>query len=255
MMPAFPAPPDLRVPPSAGVATRFAAWLIDLGMCFAVLMVFNTTVRPWWFESAETGQIASAVLFFLVPVVYGLGFEACWGGRTPGKRWLRLRVADARGGRLAGWQIVVRNALRVVDALPQLSLVGGVSCVVTARTQRLGDLAARTVVVRDEERGSAPGGVAARGSSGQGNLWREHPRYAARLRERIGSDEAVLALRTLWRRDALDAAAREEIFGQLAARFRRAVPPPPGEWRDGGPGDEAFVQQVIEVLFDPDPGS
>ncbi len=246
MPPVSPAPSAFRVLPSAGVATRFVAWLIDLGMCFALLTLFNGFVRPWLFESEIAGQMASAAMFFLVPVVYGLGFEGCWGGRTPGKYWLRLRVADARGGRLAGWQVIVRNVLRVVDALPQLSLLGGVSCLVTARTQRLGDLAARTLVVRDDD-GRRTGPRAADGTS---PAWRDHPEYAAQLRERIGPDEAVLALRALWRRDGLDPAARGEIFGQLAERFRAAAPMPV-EWQDAGWTDEAFVQRVVEILFDP----
>ena len=245
---------DCRLPaggvtalPLAGLATRFAAWLIDLALCLAALAVFNVDLRPRWFGSADSAAMASVVMFFALPVVYGFAFELCWHGQTLGKRWLRLRTVDARGGRLAGWQVAVRNALRIVDALPQLSLVGGMACAVTARTQRLGDLAARTVVVRDDR---GPSARRIDPVPGRTNALRDLPGLAARLRERIAPEDAVLALRTLWRRDALDPAVRAELFGEFAARFRIVVPPSAAH-EEGESGDEAFVGNVVEILFDP----
>ena len=60
---------------------------------------------------------------------------------------LRLRVVDARGLRLTFAQIVLRNLLRFVDGLPLFYLVGGVTVLLNNRAQRLGDLAADTLVV------------------------------------------------------------------------------------------------------------
>jgi hypothetical protein len=51
--------------------------------------------------------------------------------------------------------VLVRNILRLVDQLPTFYAVGVVSILVTRRSQRLGDLAAGTVVVR-ERVGAAP---------------------------------------------------------------------------------------------------
>ncbi len=242
---------DIRLPegvvfslPLAGPATRFLAWLVDLVLCIGVLGAVNSVLRPLLLLSEDVGQALSLVMFFVVPMVYGIAFEAFWRGQTPGKRLLRLRVMDAGGLRLDLRQVVIRNLLRAVDALPQLYLVGGVACLVTARAQRLGDLAADTVVVR-AERLAPPDltGIA----TGKYNTLRDHPTLAARLRQRIGPAEAGLALQALLRRNALEPAARVELFGQLAARFRAAVPVP--EEMDEGLTDEQHVRNVVDVLF------
>ena len=59
----------------------------------------------------------------------------------------RLRVMDADGLRLQFHQILMRNLVRFADLLPGCYLVGGVACLLTQKAQRLGDLAAGTVVV------------------------------------------------------------------------------------------------------------
>ncbi len=138
---------DIRLPegvvfslPLAGPATRFLAWLVDLIICIGVLGAVNSVLRPLQLVSPDMAQALSVVMFFVVPMVYGIAFEAFWRGQTPGKRLLRLRVMDAGGLRLDLRQVIIRNLLRAVDALPQLYLVGGVACLVTARAQRLGDI-------------------------------------------------------------------------------------------------------------------
>lgn len=78
---------------------------------------------------------------------YYFGFEAS-DGRTLGKRLLGLRVVGIDGARQGVGAIGVRTILRVIDALPVLYLVGLLVTLVTSRRQRLGDLAARTQVVR-----------------------------------------------------------------------------------------------------------
>ena len=247
---------DIRLPegvvfslPLAGPATRFVAWLIDLILCLGVLAAVNTLLRPLVLLSDDVSQAVSVVMFFAVPMVYGIGFEAFWRGQTPGKRLLRLRVMDAGGLRLDVRQVVIRNLLRAVDALPQLYLVGGVACLATARAQRLGDLAADTVVVRAERR-AAPD--LAQIAPGKYNTLRDHPALAARLRQRVGPDEAGLALQALLRRNALDPGARVELFARMAARFRTAVPLP--EALEEGLTDEQFVRNVVDVLFHARPG-
>lgn len=71
------------------------------------------------------------------------------GGATPAMRWLGLRVTTLRGGPPPLRAYLVRWLLLQVDAL-FFGLVGAVLIVVTPRHQRLGDLVARTVVVRAE---------------------------------------------------------------------------------------------------------
>ena len=62
---------------------------------------------------------------------------------------LHLRVIDARGGPITGGQAVIRNLLRVVDFLPWSYALGTIVMFSTLRSQRLGDLAAGTIVIRE----------------------------------------------------------------------------------------------------------
>jgi uncharacterized RDD family membrane protein YckC len=79
---------------------------------------------------------------------YYFGLEAS-SGATLGKRALGIRVAGVHGGVASASAIALRTALRIVDFLPLLYLVGFVAALATGRRrQRLGDLAARTSVLR-----------------------------------------------------------------------------------------------------------
>ena len=153
-------------------------------------------------------------------------------------------MIDAGGLRLDTRQVIIRNLLRAVDILPWFYLVGGVACLTTRRAQRLGDLAADTVVVR-AERPAAPD--LAQLASGKYNTLRDHPVLAARLRQRIPAAEAGLALQALLRRESLDPRPRGELFARLAERFRAAVPLPPE--LEEGVTDEQHVRNVVDVLF------
>ena len=62
---------------------------------------------------------------------------------------VRLRVLDARGLHLALNQIVLRNLLRAIDSLPFLYAIGGVMSLLNRYSQRLGDLAGNTIVIRN----------------------------------------------------------------------------------------------------------
>ncbi len=242
---------DIRLPegvvfslPLAGPATRFLAWLLDLLLTVAVILGILTVLRPFLALLPDVGGGVAVLLLFAVPIFYGILFESLWRGQTPGKRALRLRVMDAGGLRLDFRQVVVRNLLRAVDILPYLYLVGGAASLFSRRAQRLGDLAADTVVVRSE-RLLAPDLTQL--ASGKYNTLRDHPVLAARLRQRVGPAEAGLALQALLRRNALEPGARAEVFAQLAGRWRAAVPLPEELAMDVA--DEQYVRNVVEVLF------
>jgi hypothetical protein len=133
-----------------------------------------------------------------------------------------------------------------VDGLPMAYLVGGIACLVSQRAQRLGDLAANTIVVRlaqprqpDLEQLLA----------GKFNSLRAHPHLEARLRQRVSPAEAAAALQALVRRDELDPAARVQLFAELAAHFKSLVEFPPESVE--GIADEQYVRNVVDVLFRP----
>lgn len=228
----------------AGPVTRFLAWFVDL-MCIGVLLILLGFVLNL-FQIASLGfAMALHVLaYFVVSIGYGIFLEWAWRGQTVGKKLFRLRVMDVEGMRLQFNQIVTRNLLRFVDSLPAFYFVGGVACWLNNKCQRLGDLAANTVVIR-HPRLAEPD--VAQLLSGKYNSLRQYPHLAARLRQRVSPGEAALALQALLRRDQFEPAARVELFGELAAHFRAKVGFP-SEATDGV-ADEQYIRNVVDVLY------
>ncbi|MGB9408186.1 MAG: RDD family protein [Terracidiphilus sp.] len=142
----------------AGIGSRFIALLVDMLIWlagFIVLVVLLVIfLKPG--SLAFTGipeQWAVAVvifIFFLLNWGYFTLFEAFWNGRTPGKRVARIRVIQRSGRAIGLFESMARNLVRYVDMQPfPLYAVGVISIFATRQHQRLGDLAAGTLVVRD----------------------------------------------------------------------------------------------------------
>jgi len=88
------------------------------------------------------------LLTLLVAWSYFIVLEWLWDGRTLGKRMFGLRVISADGSPASFTAVLVRNLLRIVDFLPAFYGLGLLAIVLSSRSQRLGDLAAGTYVVR-----------------------------------------------------------------------------------------------------------
>ncbi len=126
----------------AGPVPRALAWLVDL-----TIRMFAYATGAGLLElmgSAGTGLLLIAA--FLLEWGYPVYFELTTGS-TPGKRWLSLRVVQEDGAPLTLGAAVLRNLIRFVDFLPLGYLSGYLSCMISGRFQRLGDLAAGTLVV------------------------------------------------------------------------------------------------------------
>lgn len=99
------------------------------------------------------------IVIFLLFAGYFVIFEWLWNGQTPGKRLLKLRVLREDGRPITLWEALARNILRIFDAVPGLVLpvysIGLIAIFMSRRDQRVGDLFAGTVVVR-ERTGEAP---------------------------------------------------------------------------------------------------
>ena len=92
------------------------------------------------------------VILFLIVSGYFAFFEWVWSGQTPGKRWLKLRVIREDGRPVTFWEAIVRNLLRTFDMMPApFYSIGLISVFVSSIDQRVGDLIAGTVVVRERE--------------------------------------------------------------------------------------------------------
>ncbi len=132
----------------AGLGSRFVAELVDFILRLAVLIALVLLLRAAGASGAFPGIVLIVALFFAL-LGYDIAFEVWGGGRTPGKRWSGLRVLMASGRPVSFAPSAVRNLLRIVDIWATVLLAGIISILVTRRNQRLGDLAAGTIVVRE----------------------------------------------------------------------------------------------------------
>ncbi len=228
----------------AGPVIRFFAWFIDQLCISAAMTLLGFGLRLVEQVSLNFAVALYVLSYFAISVGYGILLEWRWRGQTVGKKLFRLRVTDVEGMRLQFNQIVVRNLLRFVDALPAFYFVGGLACWLSPKCQRLGDLAANTVVIRNP-RVTEPD--LDQLLAGKYNSLRQFPHLTARLRQRVSPAEADIVLQTLLRREEFEPAARVDLFGDLAAHFRRKVDFPP-EAMDGL-ADEQYLRDVVDVLY------
>ena len=220
----------------AGVGSRFAAGFVDQLLRFALLGALVVLVGVIEGDFGTSGGIVLAFLLvatFLVQFGYDVLFETLASGRTPGKRWTGLRVVRVGGGPVGFVASALRNLLRIVDALPALYLVGIMAILFTRNNQRLGDLAAGTLVVRERRQVSALPQTPAHTSAADAEaaLWDVSA---------VTSEEMATVRRFLERRATLTPEARQRLAAEMAARLRPKVVGPPREWQP-----EPFLEYLV----------
>ena len=135
----------------AGPLPRVGAYLLDLLIRVGLLIVVSILLSLA--GMAIGGRVAFGLIllvWFLLDWLYPVVFEAGRRGATPGKRVVGLRVVQATGSPITLGQAAVRNFLRFIDGMPIFSYAFGMtSCLASRLFQRLGDLAAGTVVIYD----------------------------------------------------------------------------------------------------------
>ena len=147
---------DIQIP-LAGIGSRFIALLVDtliwiagFLLLLALLAIFLPGIAEFSNISAEWAFAIFLIIIFLLFWGYFTLFEAFWNGRTPGKRVARIRVIQRSGRAIGLIESMTRNLVRYVDMQPlPLYAVGVIAIFATRQHQRLGDLAAGTLVVRD----------------------------------------------------------------------------------------------------------
>jgi uncharacterized RDD family membrane protein YckC len=214
----------------AGLGSRLLAALIDFAVqtgLVVALSLLGTAAGSG--ESAASGilQLVVIVAMFLVLFGYHVMFETLASGRTPGKRAAGLRVVRLGGEPPGFLASVIRNLLRLVDNM----VVGAVAILLSRRNQRLGDMAAGTLVIR--ERRVAPPPVTVTSD------WAAADRYAAWDVSGITTSEWITVRRFLERRHTLDPAARLRLARELTSRLRPRVPGAP-DWSS----DEEFLEAL-----------
>lgn len=153
-----------RVPLHFGLASignRFIACAIDHAIqTFALVLIFlgfllladTTNVESAFSTAPKWVYAVMIIVLFLILTGYFAFFEWLWSGQTPGKRWLKLRVIREDGRPITFWEASVRNLIRSFDMMPApFYSIGLISVFSTTRDQRVGDMVAGTVVVRERE--------------------------------------------------------------------------------------------------------
>lgn len=140
----------------AGLGSRFLAAAIDtlvVSVIQAILILTMLIIAGFDFAEAALGMIIAGITLVAFGVLWGyyILFELVWRGQSPGKRALKIRVVRTDGSAITLTESIIRNLIRIVDFLPAFYGLGVVTMFVNENARRLGDLAARTLVVYEHE--------------------------------------------------------------------------------------------------------
>ena len=215
----------------AGLGSRIAAATIDtliLGV-MVILAAFGMFGLADWFSSPLLAIGIGWLVLLLIVIGYFVAFEVFNEGKTPGKSMFGIRVLGVDGEPVGFGPSMVRNLLRLVDLFPALPILGPIAILVSDRNQRIGDLAARTLVVRLERPHEAAVAMPVL-----------DPRASAWDVSGVHATDLDLARRFLARRAELTPHKRTEHASVIATRLRQRVPGLPTD-----APDEWVVEQVL----------
>jgi uncharacterized RDD family membrane protein YckC len=212
---------DLQI---ATLGSRGAAYLLDLVIFLTVLGLLSAGQAllgaagfvPGWF-----GIALLLVFAFLWQFGYPIGFEVLNRGRTPGKAALGLRVVTVEGAPVRLRHATIRATVGVLELLGTTGGIAVVSSFASERSQRLGDMAAGTLVVRERRGGGSPAVETFLAPAGL-------EAYAARLDvSGLRASDYATIRETLRRARELPSPVRAQLTSELAHRFMGRVQPPP----------------------------
>lgn len=216
----------------AGLGSRMIAAVVDAIIVGLALLGLGLAVGSLIGTGADDLLVAglSAVAISIVVLGYFAGFEAFNEGRTLGKRSVGIRVVTMEGDSIGFLAAFLRNLLRLVDFLPLIYVVGSITILTTRTNQRLGDIAANTIVIRERLPGLDDAGLEPMEST--------LPRWDV---SRVSDDDINLIRRFATRRRSLPADRVQQIAAQIAAKIRPKVS---GERADEV-GDTTFLLWVL----------
>jgi uncharacterized RDD family membrane protein YckC len=195
---------------------KFALMIATIAFAFGGVGVLDPGTRgdvdPG--STAVLGVAIGILILFVINFIYDVLFETLGSGRTPGKRVAGTRVVLAGGAPVRFLPSAIRNMVRLVDYLPFFYGVGIVSILATSKNQRLGDLAAGTLVVRDPK-DPAPRWAAA--------LPQPAPEVAGWDVSAVAPEELSTVRSFLERRYALTEEARGRLAWELSSRLKPRV--------------------------------
>jgi uncharacterized RDD family membrane protein YckC len=218
--------------PLAGIGSRFIAILVDYliwGFVFLILGILAAIIIPalhfFGGISANWAIGIFVLIVFLLQWGYFALFEAFGNGRTPGKRVARIRVIHQSGRGINFVEALARNLVRFVDYFPSFYAVGLVAIFLSRRNQRLGDMVAGTLVVRDREVDSPHWGESASRTFTAPTLIAESPIPPPHLRvvlpapalARLSASDLEVLEGFFARRLDMDLTTRAALAGRIAS--------------------------------------
>jgi uncharacterized RDD family membrane protein YckC len=225
--------------PLAGIGSRFLAIALDTLLIaagyWALFMI--AIAASVGVPTVMAKQWVLAILIFVafsVQFGYFALFESLWNGQTPGKRWTHLRVIQDSGRPISAYDAILRNLLRIVDALPTLYATGLITMLISSQNKRIGDYAAGTVVVHEKP------------LQGISSAWRTNSApsqpLGTNLSMQVTVEELQLVETFLDRRTSLDSNVRWTMAHQIADRIGQRLNVLP----EARPDAEKFLETVAE---------
>lgn len=211
----------------AGIGSRAAALLIDavvvltvqVAVSIGAFAAFDVLPGPEWVAVSSL-----LILNFLIVFGYPTLFEVAFGGRSLGKMALGLRVVTVEGAPVGFRHAAIRSAFMLVDFFVTAGAGAVITAAVTPRSQRLGDLVAGTVVLRQRYAGRSQ----ARATRFHVPPWAES--YAGTVSPTALTARDYQRVRAfLLRADELTGDARRSIAVSLAQSCLPRTPTPPSD--------------------------
>jgi uncharacterized RDD family membrane protein YckC len=235
----------------AGLGSRFVACVVDtlykLAVAFVLFMVGMVLVSLLSVSVGNSGAILAVALlgaaYFIFSLGYKIYFEVRRGGQTPGKQFAGIRVIRVGGAPVDFSTSAIRNLLAFGDIAPPFYLIDGFLVLLNKRGQRLGDMAAGTLVIRER--------------------LEEAPRDVGKLVEARASEEVVFTaeqlaacqpadrhlLRSFFQRfPTLAKRSRRELTLRLAQEFMRKTSYQPAQPPDSGEQAVTFLASLYRDL-------
>jgi uncharacterized RDD family membrane protein YckC len=190
----------------AGPGTRSYAFVIDWHIRFLIAAAW-LLIAYYVFNIALTVKSAAGFLSILpasmIYFLYHPVVEVALRGSTPGKRMAGVRIVNRDGGPPGTSALLIRNIFRLIDSLPAAYMLGLICCFVTANRVRIGDMAAGTLLVLDND-------------AAEKSLLRIE---ALATRSQLSLDALELVDQVLERWDSLEGASRGQIARSLLRRL------------------------------------
>jgi len=224
--------------PLAGIGSRALALAIDTLLQIAFLIALGLIAGIISYEGflPRLGkQYVYAILIFIAFLSqfgYFAFFEAIWNGRTPGKKWIHLRVITDSGRPVGAQEAILRNLMRIVDSLPSLYATGIITSLISPQNKRVGDYLAGTVVIQEK---SAPA---------DRSLWDAAPTPVLTTSQfpKLNAAELQLVEAYLERRSTLQEEVRRSMARKIAERMAQGSTATPESIKD----PEKFLEALAE---------